>query len=126
MKRLLPLVFILSLPAFSGDIKNGEKLWKKINCAQCHGNDGAGKAKQNKDGSWKLGAVKGPGLVGLNEEYIVAQLLAVHSKERKTKYTTSMYTKIKKYTESDFKDLAAYIAQDLGKGAAPLKGMLEK
>lgn len=129
MKNVLAIfILLLSLSAISADSKAGKKLYKKINCAQCHGKDGMGKAKF-KNGKWKLGAVKGPRIAGLKKKYTIEQLIAIQGKDkatrRKTKYTTSMKAKIKKLTEQDFKNLAKYIAEDLNPSAGKFKGLLQ-
>lgn len=119
-------MFVLVFNAHAaGDAAKGKTLYKKINCAQCHDKDGSGKAKKV-GGEWKLNPVKGPQIAKLNAEYIVAQLEAVKSGARKTKYTSSMKAKINKLTTKDFQDLAAYIAGDLNPKATAIKGMLEK
>ena len=95
---------------------------------QCHGKDGLGKAKMKK-GKLKLGAMKGPRIAGLSEQYLVDQLKAIQGKDkanlRKTKYTASMKSKIKKLSEKDIKDLAAYVSSGLNPKAGKAKGMLE-
>ena len=116
---------VLSLNSHAGDSAKGKALYKKINCAQCHGKDGLGKAKKKK-GKWKLNPVKGPQIANLDAAYIVAQLEAVKSGARKTKYTSSMKAKLKKYSKADFEDLAAYISKDLNPKAEKIKGMLQK
>lgn len=125
--KILTLVSLVlfMFNAHAGDAAKGKKLYKKINCAQCHGKDGMGKAKKKK-GEWKLNPVKGPQIAKLNAEYIVAQLEAVKSGARKTKYTSSMKAKIKKYTTKDFQDLAAYVSGDLNAKAPAIKGMHQK
>ena len=60
---------------------------------------GLGKAKKKK-GKWKLNPVKGPQIAGLDAAYIVEQLEAVKSGARKTRYTSSMKAKIKKYKKN--------------------------
>ena len=82
-----------------------------------HGPKGMGKAKNG-----KLAVTKGPQIAGLAADYIVEQMKAIKSKNRKTKYTTMMVTKIKKLTDKDIKDVAAYVS-----GLAPgIKGMKQK
>ncbi len=105
---------------------DGEKVYKKINCAQCHGKDGLGKAPKKKDGSWKLSGTKGPQIAGLDAKYIEEQMIAIKEKKRKSKYTTSMMVKIKKLTAEDIKALATYISKDLNPKAPAIKGMLQK
>lgn len=115
--------------SFSADSAAGKKIYKKVNCAQCHGKDGMGTAKMKK-GKLDIKATKGPRVAGLSEAYLVEQLTAIQGKDkatlRKTKYTVSMKTKIKKLTEEDIKNLAAYVANELNPKAGKTKGMLEK
>lgn len=107
------------------DLENGKKVWKKINCASCHGNKAEGKAKTVD----QINAAKGPHLAGLKEAYIVAQMKAVQSGEargdRPSKNTVSMKQKIKKLTDKDFADVAAYIHREIAAGAKEIKGLNE-
>lgn len=133
--KILAIISLLTLAlnVQAGDSAKGKTLYKTINCAQCHGKDGLGKAsrakkdsKKYKKGDWKLNPVKGPQIANLDAAYIVEQLEAVKSGARKTKYTSSMKAKIKKYSKADFEDLAAYISKDLNPKAEKIKGMLQK
>lgn len=90
----------------AGNVANGQKIYKKVNCALCHNADGMGKAK---DG--KLAIVKGPQIAGLDEAYIVEQVEAIQSKKRKTKNTSMMWTKVRSLKPQDIKDVAAYVHQ---------------
>jgi cytochrome c553 len=127
LMRILAIIslLMLTLNVQAGDAAKGKKLYKKINCAQCHGKKGLGKAKMKK-GKWKLNPVKGPQIAGLDAAYIVEQLEAVKSGARKTKYTSSMKAKIKKYSKEDFENLAAYISKEINPKAPAVKGMLQK
>ena len=88
-----------------------------------------GKAKIKK-GKLKLTAMAGPRIAGLNESYIVTQLSAIQGKDkssvRKSKYTASMKSKIKKLTQEDFNDLATYIANEINPKAGVHVGLLEE
>ena len=111
------ILLLSSLSSFAADKGLGKKVYKKVNCALCHGPKGMGKAKNG-----KLAVIKGPQIAGLAADYIVEQMKAIKSKNRKTKYTTMMVTKIKKLTDKDIKDVAAYVS-----GLAPrIKGMKQK
>jgi cytochrome c553 len=133
MKIASTFVLLFSLltagAALAGDSAAGKKIYKKKNCKQCHKKDGMGKAKMV-GGKYKLSAAKGPRIAGLSEEYVYAQLVAIQGKDkataRKTKYTSSMKAKIKKLTNEDFKNLAAYISKDLNPAKGKIKGLLEK
>lgn len=119
MKTVLFFIFLsCSLSTFAaGDKALGKKVYKKVNCALCHGPKGMGKAKNG-----KFALTKGPQIAGLAPKYIVEQMKAIKSKQRKTKYTTMMVTKIKKLTDKDIQDVAAYVST-----LAPrIKGMKEK
>ena len=119
MKKLLLFVLLFSsFNAFAkGDKALGKKVYKKVNCALCHGPKGMGKAKNG-----KFALTRGPQIAGLDAKYIVEQMKAIKSKKRKTKYTTMMVTKIKKLKDKDIKDVAAYVTT-----LAPrLKGMLQE
>lgn len=117
MFKVLVISSFLSLSAFSGDKAAGEKLYKKINCAMCHNKDGMGKAKGG-----KIKMTKGPQIAGLSTDYIIAQMVAIQTKKRKTKNTSMMMGKIKKLSKADIANIAAYVSS-----MAPAhKGMLEK
>ncbi len=122
MKVLTIFFTMVALNSFAADSKLGAKLYKKINCAQCHDKDGLGKAKMV-DGKYKLAATKGPRVAGLDEKYAYEQLKAIQTKKRKTRYTTTMYIKIKKLSDDDLKNLAAHLAKDLNAKAGAHKGM---
>ena len=104
--------------SFAGDKAAGEKVFKQINCAMCHNKDGMGKAKNG-----KLSILKAPRIAGLNEAYIVSQITDIQSQKRKTKFTSMMYSKVKKLSKEDIANVAAYVSS-LSKDKA--KGMLEK
>ncbi len=118
------LAFSLTTTTFSSlmaaaDAKEGEKVWKKINCALCHDKKGEGKAKGT---PLKLNAMKGPPIAGLNEQYIVKQMTAIHDGSRKTAYTNTMKLKIKNLTPQDIENVSAYVAT---LSSTKIKGMLE-
>lgn len=117
-------LFMLS-SATAGDVAKGKNLYhKKVKCQQCHNKDGMGKAKLV-NGKLKLGAMKGPRIAGLSEKYIIDQMKAIKSKKRKSRYTNTMRTKIKKLTDKDFADLATYISKKINAKAGKFKGMEE-
>lgn len=117
MKMFLFFAFLLPLCAVAGNKAKGKGVYKKVNCAMCHKADAMGKAKNG-----KLAVTKGPQIAGLEAKYIVEQMKAIKTKKRKTKYTSMMVAKIKKLTDKDMKDVAAYVSSL----SSPIKGMLEK
>ena len=137
MKKLIILsamMMVFQVCSANGDAKRGKLIYGRIkaeelkasktkqgNCLQCHGKMGMGKAKKGADGKYKLNMMKGPRIAGLDEAYIVEQLKAVKSKTRKTKYTSTMFTRVNKYKEQDMKDLAAYISKALNPDAGSYK-----
>lgn len=74
----------------SGDVANGAKLAKK--CAGCHGKKGEGKGKN-------------PKLAGQPADELLADLKAYKDGTRKNKM---MKRAVKKLSEGDMADLAAY------------------
>lgn len=118
MKKIaIAAIVLASMTASAGNVANGAKVFKKVNCAMCHNKDGMGKAKNG-----KLGPTKGPRIAGLDEKYIVEQMNAIKSKSRKTKFTAMMYAKIRKLTDAEIADVAAHVA----KMGSPFKGMNQK
>lgn len=104
-KTLLMIgALLLSMNSFGGNIANGKKLYKKVNCALCHNKDAMGKAKNG-----KVALLKGPQIAGLDEAYIAEQVTAIQGKKRKTKNTSMMYAKVKKLKPAEIKDIAAYV-----------------
>ena len=106
IKIALVALLVSTTVSAAGNVASGKKVFKKINCALCHNADGMGKAKGG-----KLALLKGPQIAGLDAAYIVEQLEAIKSKKRKTKYTTMMWTKIRKLSSQDMADLGAYVHQ---------------
>lgn len=136
MKKLIILsAMMMAFQAYSaGDAARGKLIYGKKttaelkasktkagNCLQCHGKMGLGKAKKDSKGKYKLNMMKGPRIAGLDEAYIYEQLKAVQSKKRKTKYSSTMYTRIRKYKDQDLMDLAAYVASTLNSAAGKYK-----
>lgn len=101
---LMMAVLFFSMNSFAGNIANGKKVFKKVNCALCHNKDAMGKAKNG-----KIALLKGPQIAGLDEAYIVEQVTAIQGKKRKTKFTSMMMAKVKKLTATEIKDIAAYV-----------------
>lgn len=98
MKALVLLsALFISFSSFSQDAKNGEKLYKK--CIACHKKDGIGMKSQ-----------KAPMIAGQYDWYIESQIIAIQKKERDNKNTKKMWPFVKGLSESDIKDLAAYIS----------------
>lgn len=138
MKNLLLVItLVLGVSAMgSGDAKRGAMIYasktspelkaekvKAANCIQCHKKDGMGQAKK-KDGKYKLSVMKGSRIAGLDEQYIFEQLTAIQKKTRKTKYTSTMQRRIKKYSEQDLRDLAAYVSKVLNPSAGEYKSTI--
>lgn len=98
---MLKLIFVLLLLSFScfcaADATKGANLYKK--CTSCHGKDGLGKKSQ-----------KAPMLAGQYDWYLVSQLKAIRDKVRVNKNTNKMYPFVKKLSDQDFADIAAYVS----------------
>ncbi|MCB9062972.1 MAG: c-type cytochrome [Halobacteriovoraceae bacterium] len=120
MKKFLCLVlFASSFSGVAADAKNGEQVFKKINCALCHNADGMGKA----DTADKIKLTKAPRIAGLEESYIVEQVKAVIAQTRKNKNTSMMFAKVKALKDNEIADVAAYVS---GLSKDKFKGMLQK
>ena len=103
MKTLLAITIALfaSTPAFAaGDAAAGEG--KAGACIACHGIDGIATSPTF------------PNLAGQNAPYIVAQLKALKSGERKGAQSAIMAAQAANLSEQDMEDLAAYFSS-LGK-----------
>jgi cytochrome c553 len=123
MKKILLLSIVMGFSAYAQDAAEGKKIYDRVKCSQCHGVNGEGKAKFI-DGAWKVNAMNGPQITGLNEEYVFNQLKAIQDKTRPNPAVyTSMRAKILKLTDADFKAIAKYLASQPQKIKA--KGMLE-
>ena len=100
MRRILEvnlalLVFLFSSSAvLAQDVEKGASLYKK--CIVCHGKNGEGKRSQ-----------KAPRIGGQYDWYIFQQLKDIKSMVRKNE---AMMPYVKKLSDQDFKDLAAYIS----------------
>lgn len=120
---------LLTLAAFSlsvsfiaraADAVRGAALYKSNECATCHAKDGMGVAKvfSNKP---RVEETAGPRIAGLEEKYIVTQMLAIQGldqkTERKTETTKEMKKITKNLTKQDFEDMAAYVSQEINKPA---------
>ena len=91
-----PLVLLMvSAPPIraAGDVLTGRK--KAQQCETCHGLDGLAKIAE------------APNLAGQNEQYMIKQLLAFKSGERKSEMMSIVAQPL---SESDIEDLAAYYA----------------
>ncbi len=123
------LISLLSTHLYAGDAKLGKSIYKKKGCMACHKKDGMGAAKFV-NGVIKLKATAGPQIAGLDEKYILTQLLAIQGKDkatkRKTKFTGAMKVKLKSLSEKDFEDLASYLSKVINPKAGIHKGLLEK
>ena len=87
------LLAAIVAPAQAGDIKAGRGKTQK--CEACHGADGLSKV------------VEAPNIAGQTEPYIVKQLLAFKSGERKN---DMMSIVVPTLSDDDIADLAAYYA----------------
>ena len=98
MRRLILIVAMLglSLPAFSANLANGEKINK--NCALCHGIYGQG-------APGKLS----PRIAGLPKEYIIKTMKDYRDGRRVYPLMTRT-SGLKDMSESDFDDVATYLA----------------
>lgn len=99
MKILTPLIAVVllagsgSLACADGDAKAGKGKTQK--CEACHGADGIAKI------------VEAPNLAGQNEQYLLKQLLAFKSGERKNEMMSVVTPTL---SDADVADLAAYYA----------------
>ncbi len=97
-KLIIAMMFILMLAAggvqAGGDAARGAEL--AVDCADCHGDDG-------------LGDEDFPTLVGLEKEYLVAQMMAFQSGERVDE-DEMMADYVADLSEQDMADIAAYFA----------------
>jgi len=96
MKKTTLLILIsalFSLPAMAADIEAGKA--KAVVCAACHGANGISAAP-----IW-------PNLAGQKEAYLVKQIKAFKSGERKD---PSMAPMVAGLTDADIENLAAYFA----------------
>ncbi len=96
MKKITLLLFVLSvfsLPAVAGDVEAGKA--KSAICAACHGANGISPSPL-----W-------PNLAGQKEAYLVKQIKAFKSGERKD---PSMAPMVAALTDADIENLAAYYA----------------
>lgn len=78
--------------SMAGDVDAGKKLGEA--CAKCHGADGKGKAKN-------------PPIVGMDEATAAAKLRAYKTGEKKN---AMMEMAVKKLSDADIDNLAAYVA----------------
>ena len=88
------LTLIISSSVYSQDAKKGMSLFSA--CIQCHGDKGLGNPKE-----------EAPRISGQFDWYILSQLLAFKSGQRKNE---KMMPYIKDLSEKDFSDLASYIS----------------
>ncbi len=98
MKTLLAVVALFTLvsaQSFAADAARGQTLYKT--CIQCHGTNGEGNA-----------AMKAPRIAGQYDWYIVSSIKQFKAGvERKN---PTMLPFIKKLSDADIDDLAAYIS----------------
>jgi cytochrome c553 len=93
---ILTLFVFAMIPAHAQDRARGETLYKANNCIQCHGTNGQGVASE-----------KGPRIGGQYDWYILTSLNNFKSRER---VNPEMYPYIQNLSETDYRDLAAYVS----------------
>lgn len=81
----------------AADATKGEVLFKK--CVSCHGKDGYGNKAQ-----------KAPLIAGQYDWYVKAQVMHIRDGERANKNSKKMYPFVKKLSDNEIEDLAAYIS----------------
>ena len=80
------------------ELKSGHEIYtKKGQCLTCHGRNGEGKSSQ-----------QAPKLAGQHDWYLLKQLVNMKSKERSN---PKMDVYLKKLTEQDMHDVAAYLSK---------------
>jgi cytochrome c553 len=101
---VLSLALCLAAQAEAGDVKAGREK-AEATCAVCHGVDGLSKI------------VEAPNLAGQNETYLIEQLTAFKSGERKNEM---MSVVIQDLSPTDIENLAAYYsAIEISVGKVP-------
>ena len=81
----------------AADAAKGEVLFRK--CVSCHGKDGYGKKSQ-----------KAPLIAGQYDWYVESQIMQIRDEKRVNKNTKKMYPFVKKLSDGEIGDLAAYIS----------------
>ena len=119
------LFTILSQNVMAGDIAKGKSLYKENECATCHSKNGMGEAKIV-NGIAQLDLTAGPRIAGLDEKYIVTQILETQNGQRVTKFTANMKKQIKDLTKAEIEDIAAYVAKEINSKAGAYKSQLNK
>jgi cytochrome c553 len=105
---LLPLLFVLSIPAFAdGNADQGKN--KSTTCVACHGVDG-----NSANPEW-------PNLAGQHASYIVKQLQAFKAGKRTNPVMAPMAAGL---SDQDVEDLAAYFASQTVHGGEANPGKL--
>ncbi len=97
MQLMIFFFFFPVMALAAPNIENGALLFKK--CVSCHGSDAMGKKSQN-----------APMIAGQYDWYIKSQIIAVQKKERWNSNSQKMFPFVKKLTEQEIDDLAAYIS----------------
>ncbi len=86
-----------NIPTAEGNVENGSKIYDS-DCKDCHGRKGEGKAKK-----------KSPPLAGQYTPYLARQIQIFNAKKRYHDNDPKDET-FKDYTESDLRDILAYIS----------------
>ena len=119
------LFTILSHNVLGGDMVKGKSLYKENECSTCHSKNGMGEAKIV-NGVVQLDLTAGPRIAGLDEKYIVSQVLETQSGKKVTKFSANMKKQIKDLTKVEIEDIAAYVAKGINPGAGAYKSQLNK
>lgn len=95
LKAIVVLFTLLSSQSFAADAAKGQKLYKT--CVQCHGPEGQGNEK-----------MKAPKIAGQHDWYIITSIKQFKIGQERSNPT--MLPFIKKLSDNDIADLAAYIS----------------
>lgn len=93
-----------------------------VNCQQCHGPRGMGKAKVV-DGKIKTAPMRGPQIAGLEESYIIQALKEVQGNDKKRKMAAMMRVKIRKLTPRQIEVIAHFVSKVLNPEVKSHRGM---
>lgn len=91
------MLFAATTMIKAADAERGKVLFKK--CVSCHGQDGYGKKSQ-----------KAPLIAGQFDWYVKDQIMQIRDEVRVNKNTKKMYPFVKKLSDNEIEDLAAYIS----------------
>lgn len=107
-----------SLGALAGDAVKGAALYKSYSCATCHAKNGLGVAKVFGEKP-RVDIAEGPRIAGLEEKYIVDQMMAIQGRDPKhirvTETTKEMKKNTKDLSKQDMEDIAAYVSKEINR-----------